>query len=614
MIQVLRQRLVETKFPFKWVAWAGIAAVAILLVSRLIPSLTPERTAKASADWSRGTYVGDAVNSNPIALWVNGAGDKVIAVSSRWTGDEQGLHLINFNRAGQVLSEHDLAVGLAAPRQAQLVGSSGGKLMLMFTALEQVSNERALFGVGLDEGGSLHQAPTVISETGMDVSSFAAVWRGDGIQVFWTGVHADAPSLYTRALDASGRLTGAAVLLADRAEAPAAQVDQSGTIHLAWVDEPPGSKSVRSIYYEMIPPGPELQVPSENLRIANAQGASSDNVWGPVVGLTTGNLYVLWGIERLSGQSAGGTEAYYITAPLGTREFSLPSGFDAPEDSNVVYAPYNGTIDLHQLAPLQAGRSYFNGATLNFVTPVGQFGELPVALSMNILRGFNPVHKISLILFADGKPRGYGIAGQTDQGSSYPSIAADSRGDLFVTWFDEASTGSRNATVYWAATTPEARARLDTWTFQDVVLSTLDTAWGMSSGLGVIPLALAWMIPGLMFATVVQIIRVDGEMRFLPEKIAMGVAVILYLVIKMTLLPGTFTYVPFSAWVPLLPDVLATILRLATPVLILVFALGTSYYLIVKTGQRQLLWMYIFFAIADTLPTMLLYGPSFLGR
>jgi hypothetical protein len=598
----------------RWLVGLAVAAAVFLLVPRLLPSLTPERTAQASVDWSRGTHLGDAVNANPIALWVDAAGDRGVAVSSRWEGEEQVLHYAQLSRAGEVLAEHDLPVGLAAPRQAQLLAGPKGELSLFFTALHNSNNERSLFEVGLDAAGNPRQAPTEVSESGSEVASFVALVRGDRTQVFWAGVKVDTPGVYTRALDASGRGLGPIVLVAERAEGPDARVDQTGTVHLVWVDEPPGSKSVRSIYYAAIPPNADLSTPPQGTRVANAQGASSDNVWGPVLGLTTENVYALWGIERVSGQSAGQSEAYYVSAPLGTRDFSPPSAMDAPDVPNVDYAAYSGSLDLHQLSPLEPGRTYFNGAILYFVAPSRQLAELPVALSMNVLRGFNPVSKIGLLVFAGGQPKGYAIAGQTDQGSAYPSLAADEHGDLLLTWFDQAATGSRNATVYLASTTPEAKARLDQWTPQDVVLSLLDSVWGMSSGLGVIPLALAWAIPGLIFATLVQIIRVDGEMRFLPEKIAMGVAVGLYFIIKMVLLPGTFTYVPFSPWVPLMPAVLATILRVGMPVLILMFALGASYYLIVKSGQRQLLWMYIFFVIADTVPTMLLYGPSFFGQ
>jgi hypothetical protein len=614
MIHVLRQRISETRLPVRWLFWLAVAAAALLIVPRLFPSLTPERTAQASVDWSRGTRLGEAVNSNPIALWVDRAGGRVVAVSSRWEGDEQVLHYAALDRAGDVLAEHDLTINLAAPRQAQVLAGPNGEPVLFFTALHNISNERALFQVSLDAAGNPRQAPTLVSEAGSEVAGFVAVVRGDRLQAFWSAVQGDVPSVYMRAFDPSGKVLGPVVLVAQRAEGPDARVDKAGMVHLVWVDVPPGSKSVRSLYYATIPPDADLNTAPEGTRIANAQGASSDNVWGPVLGLTTGNVYALWGIERVSGQSAGAAEAYYVSAPFGKVDFTAPSALDVPDDPKVNYGTYAGSLHLGQLAPLEPGRSYFNGAILYFVTPRVQLGELPVALSMNVLRGFNPVSKIALVLFADGRPKGYAIAGQTDQGASFPSLAADPSGDLFVTWFDQGATGTRNATVYFAATTAEAKAHLDPWTPQDVVLSLVNSVWGMTSGLGVIPLALAWGIPGLAFATIVQIIRVDGEMSLFPEKIAMGAAVAIYFVIKMTLLPGLFSYVPFSAWVPLMPALLATVLRVATPVFILIFALGASYYLIVKTGQRQLLWMYIFFAIADTVPTMLLYGPSFLGQ
>ncbi len=614
MIHTLQRRFANTKLPVRWAAGILIAAAIILLTPRLFPSLTPQRTAKASADWSRGLYIGEGVNGNPVALWVNSAGDRVVAVSTRWVGDQQLLHWTRLNRAGEVLGDHDVAVNLAAPRQAQLLGAPNGDLHLFFTALHGEANERELFDVLLDETGNPRRAPAAISEAGVDISGFSIVLRGDRVQAFWAGVLGQEPNLYTRALDSSGKELGPAVLLAERAENPDARVDRTGTLHLVWVDQPPGSKSLRSLYYASIPPNADLSAPPQRTRLAIPQGISSDNVWGPKIGLTTQHLYALWGIEHLSGLAAGQVEAYYVSAPLGTQGFSQAARFDAPDDANVDYAPYSGPLDIRELAPLQPGREYFNEATLNFVTPAEQLAELPVALSMNVLRGFNPVLKISLLLFADGKTKGYAVVGQTDQGSQFPSLTADRQGNLYITWFDQGATGTRNATIYFASTTPEARSNLDRWTPQDLVLILINSVWGMSSGLGVLPLAMAWSIPGLIFATIFQILRVDADMRSLPEKIAMGAAVVLYLACKLTLLPGTFVYVPFSAWVPMMPDLLATVLRIATPVLILIFALVVSYYLIVKTNQRQLLWMYLFFALADVGATVLLYGPSFLGR
>lgn len=614
MIRVLRHRLVETRLPMRWIIGLAIAAAVVLISTRLVPSLTPERTSQASSDWSRGTLLGEAVNSNPIALWVESADDRVVAVSSRWIGDEQVLHWMRLDRSGQILAEHDLAVKLDAPRQAQLLGAPGNNLHLFFTALQNVNNDRALFDVSLDEAGNLRQAPSTVSDAGQEVKNFAAVFRGDRFQVFWTGAQGDVPNVYARSVDVSGNPVGGTVLIAQRAENPDARVDQNGAVHLTWVDEPPGAKSVRSLYYARIPPVAELSTPVGSTRIGNGQGASSDNVFGPVLGLTRRNVYALWSIERLSGASGGEIEAFYITAPLGKAIFSDPVRFDAPDDSKIGYGPYSGSLGIHQLAPLEPGRLYYNGATLNFVTSNQQSEELPVALSMNVLRGFNPVRKIGLLVFSDGGPKGYAVVAQTDQGSTYPSLAVDGQGDLYTTWFDVSATGSRNQNFYFASTNQTAKARLDKLTLQDLVLSLINITWGMSTGLGVVPLALVWTIPGLILATVVQLVRVDGDMKFLPERIAMAAAVVLYLVIKMTLLPGTFTYVPFSSWVPIMPDLLATVLRLTMPVLILCFALAVSYFLIVKTGQRQLLWMYIFFALADIVPTMFLYGPSFFGQ
>ncbi len=52
---------------------------------------------------------------------------------------------------------------------------------------------------------------------------------------------------------------------------------------------------------------------------------------------------------------------------------------------------------------------------------------------MNVRRGFNPVLKISLLLFAAGKTKGYAVAGQTDQGSQFPNLTADRQGNLYIT-------------------------------------------------------------------------------------------------------------------------------------------------------------------------------------
>ena len=614
MVQVLQNRFVNFKLTRRTVTIIVGVALVVLLGILAFRSLNPDRTPKASVDWSRGGRLGEAVNANPVALAVSPSADRVAAVWSRWIGDSQVLHWAQVSRAGSVLSDHDLTTNLAASRDAQILDAPDGGLYVFFTAFHNPNNERALFLLTVDRNGNPQGAPVALSQNGLELSGLAVVARGDQIQVFWAGDEKEGANLYTRAFDSAGHPLGDTVMLAAGGENPDARVDASGTLHLVWMGPTDNPNAPRPFQYATFAPNTEIRAAQNNVTITNAQGAGSDKIWGPTLGLTNKDVYVLWGVEHHSGNASGLAEAYYVSAPSGSDKFTSATRFDVPASSNLAYAPYEGSINLEQLAPLEPGRLYYNGWTQNIATPKETLDELPVVLSLNIQRGFNPVRKIGIIIFADGKPKGYAVVGETDQGVAWPSIAADAHGELFVTWFDQSATGSRNVTAYFAATTPEAKARLDQFTVEDAILTVVNTIWGMANGLALAPLALAWILPGLLWVAIFTVVRVDGDLKFWPDRIGLLIALGLYSAFKLAFLPATFTYIPFSTWAPVMPTQLALVLRVATPIVIFVFAVGAAYYLIARTNDKQLLWMYIFFVVADSVPTMLLYGPGAFGH
>ena len=101
------------------------------------------------------------------------------------------------------------------------------------------------------------------------------------------------------------------------------------------------------------------------------------------------------------------------------------------------------------------------------------------------------------------------------------------------------------------------------------------------------------------------------EMQRTPTKIGFAIAVLIYVAMKVLLLPGLFAATPFLHAVP---RTWATAVGIVVPLVILALA-GLAVYIYMRRAERATIFVSILvFAGVDVVLTLVLYSPGFFGR
>jgi hypothetical protein len=210
-----------------------------------------------------------------------------------------------------------------------------------------------------------------------------------------------------------------------------------------------------------------------------------------------------------------------------------------------------------------------------------------------------------MLVLSEGQPVGYQLVSNTPNASIMPAMVADSDLNLHLAWIDTA--GFQEFDVYYASTSPETRSWLDRTTGDDVARGAADLAWGFISAIALVPIAIMWNFPPMMWVILFHIFRGDDDLGKPGAKIAMLIGVIIHSGAKLLFLPGLSGGTPFLQQVP---RQWAAALSTAVPVLILLLALAAAYIYIRRSERATLLPAYLVFAATDGLLTVLIYAPK----
>lgn len=582
-----------------------LARCAILIVLLLVLGgcgVTSDRSDKPSPDWSRGLRLGEASANQPVALQV----DRKEYVHMVWytrTEEVSKLRYVQLDEQAKVVVDSDLDIPMPYPHRPQLFLDGQGNMHLAWMAREDTVKTLFHFLVG-DDGEALSE-PVRLSLPGKGVESYQVCLGQDGrVEVFWSAKE----GIYHLRLDERGEILSPSTLIIPQGIDPTAQVDDSGTIHLAWLQEP--SPQVHELYYTAF----EAPKPIEENKLTQFGKGTGDILRGPMLGLDVNDVYIFWSLEKRSGLQPGTASMDYVSFPLGQPVSRKTSAVMIPPTANPAYVPGEGAYNYQQLAPpLGKWSSDFT----HMPAPIaGQRSELAVALGVKVQTTsrvpsgrFRPQVQLALAIFADGELKGYQIAAKTKTMSLRPSIAVDSASDLHLAWIDTAGFWRYN--VYYASTSPQARAWLNRTSPQDTLLSALDLGWGMLSGVTLAPLMVVWILPPLLWIVLFYIIfSGQDDLRTRQAQVALGIAVALYLGAKLLLLPGLLFYVPFLDQVP---TRFSSALILGVPLVTLTFALTVVYAYARRAEGGSLFKGFILLVLTDALLSLAIYSLSVFG-
>jgi hypothetical protein len=250
-------------------------------------------------------------------------------------------------------------------------------------------------------------------------------------------------------------------------------------------------------------------------------------------------------------------------------------------------------------------------ATFNVYVSSGfkAYFEQPTMVEMGPVNvSFRPEMQLAQAVFAEGKLKGYQLAAKTGSASLRSNLVADPAPNLYLTWLDTAGFGRYD--VYYASTSPQAKAWLDRTRLKDVLFKVAGLSLGMLSGVALLPFIVLWTFLPLLLLVLFYVFVGEEELELGRVKVALGIAIILYTVTKLVSLPTSLLYPLLSDQVP--PQLSAALVS-GVPLLILALALAAIYAYRRRAERPTLFPAFLIFALTDALLSMAIYAPGIFG-
>jgi hypothetical protein len=330
---------------------------------------------------------------------------------------------------------------------------------------------------------------------------------------------------------------------------------------------------------------------------------------GPHFGLAHNTGYVFWSQTYFTGPEAGTTQAFFATFPIeNPNRASREQLVSIPFEYTLEYETYDSSLLAGPRVRLPQG--YFGGGTyvLQFTPNQNIADELVVGLYsrtgylMRKVKG-----QVNALYFEDSSISSYQQLSFSSGNSTNPTILNDEGGYLYLTWLEKGELPGW--AIYFASTSPAIVKNLSSITIDDVGRLSAEVAFSMLSSALLIPVALAWILPSSIGMVVIS--WVTSHIRqnpFFRKEFPILATILLSWGIKLLVIPGILYYVPFSAWIPFIPDWLEIPLCVIVPILILVLGWVLARKLLRHKPSITPYRFYLLYSVVDGFFTMAIYG------
>ena len=563
-----------------------------------------ERTWLDAPGWSRGRLVGNTQAVDAASMALDEAGNIYLLVFS---GDEDIGYprVVALNRQAAVVWDRTYEVALERPGRSRILWD-GHALQLFWLSRQGIYQAQVEAATGELLG------PPILLSGGVQVRYYDVAQDAGGATTVWYAGPQEAAGVYALFPDS---LPGEATLVDPTGTRPEVQYDQAGTLHAVWIHYPP-DKSPQFFYaayqegrYSLRSPGREALVLAP--QVGNA------TLIGPRLGLDRERVYLLWTVLPILGASAGAAETSYVTFPLGQPAAAFlrsPTGqLRVPYGYHLSYQPLSGSgLQAGPRVPLASPLGDSTPYIIELAVNPAVAPELVVAFQTQLEYLMRKEQaQISAVFFQDGAPIAYQLLSFTPTVSRYPAILSDQAGQLYLTWLESGAPSGYS--VYFASTAPDIRQALSGLTADDAGRLAAETIFGLLGGVVLAPWLLAWvMVPLVILGVTAPIRREDDSLTSPGVVVSLALALAAYWAGKLLLMPGLPSYVPFSAWLPMIPPGLNLPLQVGVPLLIaglgLVVAWRYTYY---GSERPSTLFFLLIYAALDGALTMAIYSPVF---
>jgi hypothetical protein len=592
--------------------WIILALLGLgpLVVCALLgpPEAESQLGQKAAPDWSRATSVGSEFYGSDSGAPIVVDGNKRVHFvwALRFTALEHDLRYLRLDEQGLVEEEHDLNLSLFQPRVVQLLLEGDDSLHVFLLASSERDAPSGLYHFILTEEGRLRAEPQLLSSETAPCFEYDVAMSESGLtHVFWTEGTGAERDMYYLDLPADREAVFTPRLIASGVSSPAAAMGPDDTLHLFW--EGPGDDEHHAKLYYLATDHdvPESLLGPELLDLPTGRRFFRT---GPVVAFDAEYAYLVWTVEYRRDMSAPAiSEGWYGSFPLDSPSSISARPFSLPMDERPAYEPHDSPYRYDYLV-LSRGEEEFGSERTTSPSPLVHPGEAMVTGGMTMFRGASLEHQIVNLVFGGGELVGYQVACNTTHWSRLSNLVVDGDGDLHLSWVDGLEPGP--SAVYYATTARAVRERVDGLTRDDLLFAAMSMGFGAVFGASVLPLAVAWVLPALIWAFIAG--RFLGRQGVVDVKgyVALLVAVVIYEASKLYFSPTLLTYVPFSASVTFLPEGAYASLRILVPVTTTGIAALGAWLALRRSEARSLLIASLVFMVIDVSLTLVVYGPG----
>lgn len=580
---------------------------------------------KPSEDWSRSVVIGDdAVGS--LGMAVSESGERIHLIWPYKDKTGRKLRFVQLDEYASITTAKDL-VYAGFVKSPQLVTAGSSNLHLFWITRQVDAPNWELWYQLLTLDGHPTGQPKMLTERGANIGRFQVYSDGhNGAIVVWD--LGSNKGLKALRLGSDGDLIKGPHSIATSGSKPTFRVDPEGRVHTAWLDN-------RRFFYSEFRVDDLLA--SEPVEVVNLSdwgtlNTLGDTLQGPSLGYSDGWIYLFWSVTSLTDTEAGTGVAEYAAFPKGSPSYLQPARIWAIPAEDQPYLEIQNSLALNKLSPpmhiADAVEEYgvhvqfdnpiagdwvqvFGAASSYILSPatmIGQQSDLAAALAVSQDRGNDTHLQIATMVFSKGQYLGYNFAGKTSYMSNDPILATDQSGNLFTAWRE----GASGETIYFATTTEEAKSSLDRLDVGDLIFAAPQFLIDALSSILLVPFtAFCWVIPGLILLGIWQLTRHEDSLTKIKNWFPLGIALLLYYVMKLTFLPTFTAYIPLSAWF-YIPKPIEEPLRIGFPLLIF----ATAAFMATRLRRRFGNSMFIFFlgwVAMDGLLTLIFYGVNLMG-
>ena len=574
----------------RWLFFALLAFVLTACVAE------PSKLWLDAPGWSRGHQIGATTALDPV-LPARGEDGALYFLLVADEGLEHHLQFIALDGLGQVAGQWDIHLEAeAAVDEPKLYWSSEGLSAYWI-------QDNGLYSLKLSEDG---QAIGKVEKLSGDllVNHITTAQAPDGRVEVWFSLAAREGGIYR--VDPQGEPQQVAA----QGVNPQLQFDQQGGLHAAWVYNEPGDTQYH-FFYAYSAEG-EYQ-PGSQREVYATRFSLTSNFVGPDIGFDGEKVYFFWSELVRTGLSAGSTRARFTVLPAGSEQARQEETLYFPYSYHLNYTQPTDWQQRGETAPIGEQSS---GQTSNltdfFTDPESQGSALILALRGRLpyLRN-KESSQVALAFFGGEGVESYQLLSFSRTFSKMPAVWSDEQGYLYATWLEAADEGE---SLYFASTAPAYVTAFSELGTEDYSSMAIDTLLGMFSGLVLIFLPLIWIVAPMIILLLTSPLRRENQSLRAPGVlISLALTLGAYWWSKLAFFPWITEYVPFSAWLPIIPPSWEIPMLIAVPVLIALLGLWAAWNFTFAKDRRSTLFFILIYAGVDGLLTAAIYGVVFYG-